>query len=259
MSDEAFSTKKLLVLRKLTRAVADLLRNQMTEYLTVLGPLLRPRGTLGDFVSGGVKEPVPGAEKAFRDLQSTYEALAGAKLFNLPKELKPPLEVSSALLEMTPVECVHAAKTDKETKTVTVTSPLRWVLSYSGFGPRRLKELLAEKNRTTNELQEFVLHALMLHAVVTRQTGVGRLLEALHFPVSTGKRAEFGDLPITYIASAIATIRPPDEVIIESTEIAGTDLFEEVVNLGDVARMTDSLRERLVQLVKGHGEELPPA
>ena len=37
------STQSLLVLRKLTRAIADVVRVQMTEYLATLAPLLRPK------------------------------------------------------------------------------------------------------------------------------------------------------------------------------------------------------------------------
>jgi hypothetical protein len=260
MTDQPFSTQRLLLLRKLTRAVAELLRGRMTEYLTALAPLLRPRGVLGDFVDGGAKEAVGGAEKAFKDLQSAYEAIAGTRLYNLPKELKPRLEVASTILEMTPVEYAYTAKTDKQTKTITVTSPLRWILSYAGFRPRRLRELLAEKTRANNALQECVLHYLLLQTVLSKQTDVPRILEALLFPVSTEKRPEFGELPITYISAAIGTIRPPDEVLIENTEITGMDLFEEVVRIDDILELRDPLQQQLAELVKKHaGEAHPPA
>ena len=50
------STQSLLVLRKLTRAIADIARAQMTEYLATLAPLLRPKVVLGDYVEDGSKE-----------------------------------------------------------------------------------------------------------------------------------------------------------------------------------------------------------
>ena len=50
------STQSLLVLRKLTRAIADSVRTQMTEYLATLAPLLRPKMVLGDYVEDGSKE-----------------------------------------------------------------------------------------------------------------------------------------------------------------------------------------------------------
>ena len=59
------SVQSLLVLRKLTRAITDAVRVQMTEYLKTLTPLLRPKAVLGDYVQGGPKEPSRKSDKAF--------------------------------------------------------------------------------------------------------------------------------------------------------------------------------------------------
>ena len=47
------SIQSLLVLRKLTRAITDVVRVQMTEYLRTLTPLMRPKALLGEYVQGG--------------------------------------------------------------------------------------------------------------------------------------------------------------------------------------------------------------
>ena len=70
MPDNQFDTRKLLVLRKLTRAVADLMRGQLQEYLTALSPLLKPKVVLGEFVGPATKENVPGADRAFKEIQT---------------------------------------------------------------------------------------------------------------------------------------------------------------------------------------------
>jgi len=265
---EAFTTKRLLTLRKLTRAVADLLRSQAKEYLVTLAPLLRPSSILGSFVEGHGKEPVQGADKTFKELQGLFEAIAGAKPFNLRKELKTPLEMSSAIIDMTPVEYPHVVKTDQGSKTVIVTSPLKWSLTYSGYAPgrltstnytpRRLRELLADRNRSADEVQQILVHYLALNLVLTKQAGVTRILDALHFPTGTTRSAEFAELPLPFLASSVSTLLPPDDVIAESTEISGSDAFEEVINLDDLASMRDPLRERLIELVRSHGLDLSP-
>jgi hypothetical protein len=237
--NEPYSTSRLLVLRKLTRAIADLLRGQLRDDLTTLAPLFRPKTVFGDYVGSPTRENFPGAEKAFKELQSLYEAVASAKPFNLPKELNPPLEILTSVLEITPVEYAHLAKSDKESKPVTVTTPLKWTLSYAGFAPKKLRDLLADRDRSAAALQQAIVHQLVLHLVLARHTGVAKLLEALRFPLSTGKRPEFGELPIPYIASVLATVRPPDELIIESTEISGTNAFEEVVNVENLLQIGD--------------------
>lgn len=254
--DDRFSTKNLLVLRKLTRTIADLLRNQVRDYLATLAVLLRPKSVLGEFVEAN-QEFVKGADQAFKEVVNLYETVAGGKPFNLPKELQPPLEVLSSVPEITPLEYAHSAQMNGETKTVTVTSPLKWVLTYSGFAPKRLREILATR-APGKEVQHFVLHTLMMHVVLGRAAGMKKILEALHFPITTGRLPGFGELPITFLTSEVATLLPPDTVIIESTEISGMDVFEEVVNLDDIIQLDDPLKQRLIEVVKSQGADLLP-
>src|SRR5262249_6103519 len=142
-------------------------------------------------------------------------------------------------------------------KTVAITAPLRWVLCYSGFTPHRFKELWGERNRNTAQVQEFLLHFLVLQIVIARQPGLKKVFDALHLPLSTGKLPEFGDLPIAFLTGPVSTLRPPDHVIIESTELSGSDAFEEVVSLDDVAKLRNPLKDQLEELVKAHGQALP--
>src|SRR3712207_2407488 len=199
--EEGYSVQRLLALRKLTVAVSKLLSEQLRDYLTTLAPLLRPKAVLGDYVSGGAKEYVrAGADAAFKELQSLYAQVAGAKPFNLPPELKPPVEIISTALEFTPLEYEHVARDGDESKSVLVTSPLTWSFNYAGFTLSRLKELVADKNRAGHELKECVLHCLVMHVIRSKQPGVTRILETLRFPVRTGQHdPALGQLPITHL------------------------------------------------------------
>jgi hypothetical protein len=250
--EESYSTQRLLELRKCTRAIADLLRTQMREYLSTLAPLFRPRNVLGNYAEGGAYEASRTGEKAFKELQELYQSIAQSKLYRLPSEFKTPLEVINTQLEMTPVEYTHIATSNNENKTVIVTSPLKWALTFGGFGPGRFREILASGNRASDDLQQFVLHYLMMHSVVTKQAGVRKILEALHFPVNIEYSRESGDLPLTYVAASISTVRPPDEVLIESTEVSGMNAFEEIVQLEDVEKLHDPLKEQLLAIARGH-------
>lgn len=253
--EESFSTQRLLALRKLTRAVSDLLRARMKDYLSTLAPLFRPRNVLGNYVGGGAYEASRTGEKAFKDLQELYQTIAQSKLFRLPSELKTPLEIINPQLEMTPVEYTHVATSGGESKTIVVTSPLKWVLTYGGFGPARLREAMGSENRTSDQVQQFILHYLMMHTVVTKQPGLSQIMNALHFPLSIERSAAFGELPFTYVASSISTVRPPDELLIESSEISGMNAFEEIVQVEDLAKLRDPLKEQLLEMAKGQDEE----
>jgi hypothetical protein len=257
--DEPYSTKRLLVLRKLTRTMAGTLRGQLQEHLATLAPLLRPQSVLGGYADGNPRETIPGAERAFKELQTIYGTIAGSKPFSLSRDVKSPIEISSSVLELTPHEYVHSARTERESKTVTITAPFQWVISYAGYSPRRFKELLADRNRSNETVQEFLLHYVALHVVLTRQAGLGKLFQALHFPLTSARLPEFGELPIYSLSPALGTVRPPDAVIVESTEISGSNTFEEIVNLDDVAGLRDPFKEQLAELVKSYAEELQSA
>lgn len=257
--DRPHNTQQLLALRKLTRAISEVLRSQMVEHLATVTPLLRAKAVLGDYLQGGGKEPARRADKAFKELQGLYETVASAKPFNLPREIKPPIDLPGTSLEVTPLEYTHVAQSGGETRTITVRSPLTWVLTYSGFAPARLKELVHGKGRTSDELQQFVVSYLAMHVVTTNQPGLLQMLEALHFPISSGKSPEFGDLPVTRISASISTSRAADELILESAELSGMDAFEEVINVRDIVEMRNPHRERLLELVRSHAPELVPA
>jgi hypothetical protein len=256
--DRPDSIQTLLALRKLTRAIADALRAQMMEHLATVTPLLRAKPVFGDYLQGGAKEPARRADKAFKDLQALYETIATAKPFNLARELKPPIDVPSLSLEVTPIEYTHVARVGDESRSITLRRPLNWALTYGGFAPSRLKELLASRARPGDDLQQIVLGYLAMHVVVTHQTGLMQMLEMLRFPVSTIKMPEFGDLPVTCIGSAITTSRASDELILQSAELTGMDAFEEVINLADVAALRDPQKEQLLALVQGHAPEIAP-
>lgn len=254
--EENYSLPRLLTLRKLTRAVTEVLRGQMRDYLTTIAPLLRPKSVLGEYLKSSARETVPGASAAFKELQNLYETVAKNKPFMLNKELESSIDIMSATIEITPMEYVHEAAADNLSKTITITSPLQSILTYTGYGPAKLKELLADRYRAPEKVQEFIVHYLALHVAIKRQPGLSQMLAALHFPLTTLRLPEFGELPITCLTSAITTIRPPDSVLIESTEFSGLDAFEEVVSLADIASLRDALKERLTEIAKTHGETL---
>jgi hypothetical protein len=66
-------------------------------------------------------------------------------------------------------------------------------------------------------------------------------------------------MPLTHVASSIATVLPPDEVIIESTDISGIEAFEVLVSVHELAGMYDPLCEPVLEVVKKHAANVLPA
>jgi hypothetical protein len=265
----SFDIQRMLSLRKLTRAVADALRDKARDHVATVAPLLRPGVALVDPADAGTKDPFQPLEKNFKELQGLYEAAAGEP-FKLHKDLRPPVSIAAAAIELTPLEYAYNA-TPKAGggggKVLRITSPLKWVISYAGalpgrvgqvsYTPRRLKELLAGGTRPVDELRQFILQYAALNMTLSRQAGVRRLLEALHFRITTERLPEFGQLPLPCLGFEAKTMRPPDDVLIEHTEIAGTDTFEEVVDVAELAALRDPVRDTLLDLAKSHGVAVP--
>ncbi len=248
MAEETYSLQRLLVLRKITRAISDTLRGQIREYLGTLNTLLRPRAVFGDSGHGT-------ATGAFNDLVALYQTVAAAKPFLLTQEVTRPVELASTTLELLPVEYSYQV----EGKTVEVTSPLKWVVTYSGYAPARLKELIAAKAPQEKELFQFAVQYAAVSILFGPRGGVPKILEALRFPLTVGKVPEFGELPITTISAPVSTVRPPDSVVIESTEFSGKNVFEEVVSPDEIPRLHDPLKDRLSEILQSFGEKLPAA
>lgn len=253
--DQAYDLQKLRSLRKLTRAIAESLRTELKEHLGTVTLLLRPRTILGDFVESSSKGEVKGSDVAFRDLRSKYEAVAGGRPYGLSKELNPPIEILASNVELVPLEYPHVAKSGSESRTVTVTQPLKWILTYQGLAPTRLRDLLSAKIPDASQVRNVILHALVLDTVLTKQAGLLAVFEALRFPVVTEKLPGLGELPVTCISSSVRTVRPPDDVLIESTEISGLNAFEEVVNAEDIVKMQDPFREKLLEVIQANAPE----
>jgi len=142
MAKTQFDISRLLVLRKLTRAVAESLGGELRGHLATLAPLLHPRNVFGEYVRGAAKQTVKGDHEAYEQLRGLYAGLARTAPFNLRSDLEAPVDIASVQPELTPAEYSHEAK-GQEAKTIRITSPLKWTLSFTGFSPKRLRELLA--------------------------------------------------------------------------------------------------------------------
>jgi len=70
----------------------------------------------------------------------------------------------------------------------------------------------------------------------------------LRFKVTTEHLPEFGKLPLVMISAPLSTVRPPDRIIVESTEISGTTQFEEVVDSGAIENIEDPVKRKLAEL-----------
>ncbi len=248
---------KLLRLRKVTRAIAEYFRNELNAHLRSLQPLFRPTNVLGEHIRNAPKQTVKIADASLRELRSLYARVGHAKPFRFDDDIDTPIDLFGSAVEITPVTYTYTPQCSDGVRSVTVTSPLSWVLSYKGLGPGRMQELVASQSGSARiELQACLLHYLALHIILSQEFGVSPILRALRFTVTVEHAEALGGLPITHVSAPVRTLLPADEAILQSTELSGAPAFEEIIDLESIIRMNDPLRESLVQLVVGLGEDL---
>ena len=100
-------------------------------------------------------------------------------------------------------------------------------------------------------VQICVLHHLVINSVCSKRDDVLKLLAALRFNISTESSAEYGNIPLLVVSCPVRTIRPSDELIIQSTELSGASIFEEVINEDDINQLIDPYKEHLLELLNG--------
>jgi hypothetical protein len=248
---------KLLRLRKVTRAVEEHYRSQIEAHLRSLQPLFRPSNVLGEHIRNAPKQTVKIADASLKELRSLYARIGRIQPFRFEDEIKPPIDVFGAAAEITSVTYDYNPGGGGDAPTIRVTSPLKWVLSFKGHGPGRLRELLVSQSGTARmELQTCLLHYLVLHIILSQELGVAPILRALRFTLETDFVEALGGLPMTCVSAPVKTMLPDDEAIIQSTELSGASAFEEIIDIDSILRLDDPVKGALVDLVAGFGDDL---
>ena len=248
---ESFDIPRLIELRKLTRSVSEVIETRLKAYLSTLAPLFSPLPILGEHIRGGSKSPVKGAEKNYQDLKNRYQTIARQKPFSLDTDLSSPLDVFAATPTLTPVEYPYTAVKDGKSAELTVTSPLKWVLSYPEMTPKKLQELLqSNRNQIRDELSHSLLQCLTLSLVLEKRPGLMNILNDLRFQLETTHLESLGELPVILISCPVSTRLPADDVIIQNTEISGIPSFEEIINIDDIRNMSDPLRQNMLSITR---------
>jgi hypothetical protein len=252
--DDDFDIDQLLKLRKLTRSIADHLTRELRSHLSTLTPLLNPKSVFGEHIRGASRIAGKSAAQAMDELQSLYQDVHHTKPFSLRSHFDTPITLLAASLEIQPAFYSYTANTESGSKIISISSPLKWILSFEGFGPSRLSELLTTPvDAAGPKLQECVLHSLLLNLTLQKRPGVRKLLQALRFNITTEQLPKFGELPLVMISAPLSTLRPPDRIIVESTEMSGTIQFEEVVDSKAIANIEDPVKKKLAELVAESG------
>ncbi len=255
MADESkhgteITLDRMIALRAATEAVSSWARKDAEDRLACLRPLLLPRRLLGDHVKSPVHEEIKDADKVFAELQAAYRETSGAP-FRLPSRLDSPVDPISTDLVLHRFEYLHEVSADGESRTLTVRSPLSWVLMHEApISLSQARQMLAGgAGRSDADLRQFAVNALVMRQLVERNPALLRLLEALRLRVAIVESPETGKLPLVRVSSPIPTFRPADRVILSATKLSGIPIFEELLDVDGARNLGDPYRERVLELI----------
>jgi hypothetical protein len=243
-SEQPLTIDQVARLRGKTEAVSELLSGQLAAHLETLRPILTPRRVLGKHVRTPIREDIPGADRAYNTLREKYAAACG-RPFGLPKELEEDPLTIEARLEIYPWEYTHTLS--GEDKAITMTSPVRWVVSYrSGYSLNDLREALAtRKNLRTDDARQFVINALVFQLLLDRYPEIQALLADLRYRIEVDTCDGLGQLPVVTISSALPSFRPTDDLIATATSFSGVPAFIELLRTEAVATLEDPLKTKI--------------
>jgi hypothetical protein len=239
-------------LRERTEAISLFLLEQLKGYLETLRPLLLPAKLLGRFAGRGVKDVV-GADGAFGQLKEAYKEVCGKPFSLLPDLDEGPLGLIETRLELYPWEYSHEARSEKETRTLTITAPMRWMLTYgSAYTLAQLRQILSGKGeRQAERLRQFIVNALTLRLLLARYPGITELLRGLRYETRVEKCPGLGELSVVTISSCVPSFRPPDELILAATRLSGVPAFIELIDQGGVQELNDPIKRRIDEVLAG--------
>ena len=246
-TERPVSFEDLIELRPRTNEVASVLQAQLTQHLETLRPLLDPSRVLG---KGSGTGRISWMEKSLAEFRGLYEKFARA--FRAPLELDTDsLGDTDRKFEVHPWTYIHEARTERDTRRITMTSPTRWIVTYPNeLGIDRIKAIVsgAESGDIAPQ-NHFLLHTLLLRLVVEKSPRVAELMKALRFEFEMLPCAELHGLPLVTVRFALPSFRPNDSLILKATSLSGVPAFIELVDIEAVRAMKDPVMERLAKIV----------
>jgi hypothetical protein len=252
MSDggqRSVSFEELGTLRAKTEALSQFLDQQLRAHVETLRTLMAPQRVLGRYV--GSKDVVAGADRAFEHLQEQFRSIAPS--FGLAADLADDeLSDLENIPDLYVWEYAHQAKTEHDGKVLTLTSPVRWVLTYrSGYSLPQFRQAVAGKGeRMTRDLRRFVQYALVMQMVIKGQPKLTRLLKDLRYDVTFDHLPGLDALPLTTLHACLSSFRPSDDVLVTATKFSGVPAFIELIDLESIRNLEDPLKSKFESLVR---------
>jgi hypothetical protein len=243
--------QQFMRLRQNTEKISEVLEKRLSEHLNVLRPLFIPRKLLGTYIESASTDEVHGSDKAFAELQEYFAAICKDP-FGLSKKLRSPLPPISNKLDAMPYQYTLYAGEIKE-KAKTITAATRWILSYRSECPiSRLTAMVSgAENRQPEDMKQSLIAHLTLVVFLKQFPSLKQLFQDLRYEVEIQELKDLGGLPVVVLRAPIETFLPPDNFILQITQLSGIPAFQEIIDLDAAENIPDPLKEALKACLDG--------
>jgi hypothetical protein len=242
--------EQLTDLRHKTETVSKFLQEQLLSHLETLRPVLALDRVFGRYMGGRGDSPL--SERAFAQLQQNYRPFT-ARPYDLPTQFDEHwLSLVGTRVTLYPWEYSHETRSDRETKTITMSSPVRWVVTYtSAYTLGQFRQAVSGKGeRRPEHVRQFVVNALVTQLMVAHTPGLGPLLGDLRYQLHADTSPDLPKVPLTTITASLPSFRPSDDLILSAVTFSGVPAFIELIDIEALATLEDPLKARIVALVR---------
>ena len=237
-------------LRHKTEIVSKFLQEQLLAHLETLRPVLALERVFGRYAGARVDAPV--ADRAFAELQQSYRAFT-AKPYDLPTQFDEHwLSLVGTRVTLYPWEYSHQTRTDRDTRPITMSSPVRWVMTYtSAYTLGQFRQAVAGTGeRRPEHVRQFVVNALVTQIMMAHTPGLGPLLADLRYRLQGDTSPDLPKVPLTTITASLPSFRPADDLISSAVTFSGVPAFIELIDIAALSTLQDPLKTRIVELTR---------
>jgi len=240
----------LLEYREITERISGLLNKRLKGHLAALSPLLSPGRLLGKYV--GWREPAPRADEVLAELAEKFKPCCGGP-FNLKPDLdEETLTSVGSKIEVYPYEYHYEAQGSKAVKKISMTSPVRWVVTFgSEYSLSQLRnQVTATGEHRHQPIRQFVVNAMVFQVTLGRNPAVAQLLNDLRYEITYQALPGLEKLPMATIGVRVPSFRPPDDLLLTAIRLSGVPAFIELIDTGAVRSLEDPLRLQIEALME---------
>ena len=103
--------------------------------------------------------------------------------------------------------------------------------------------------RQPDEMRQALINHLTLVILLRHIPNLTQLLEDLRYHVEIRELIDLGKLSVVVLKAPVQTFLPPDDFILQVTQLSGIPAFQEIIDLEAVENILDSLKETLKNLI----------